>query len=52
MNKLGLSICGFVFALAGCQEDSEEEPRCDPELDGTICTIAGNGENEIGRAHV
>lgn len=31
------------LALISCQED--EEPRCDPEVVGTICTVVGSGEN-------
>ncbi|MEZ4451442.1 MAG: hypothetical protein R3B09_18375 [Nannocystaceae bacterium] len=32
-----------LAALAGC--NGEDAPSCDPELVGTICTIAGSGEN-------
>jgi DNA-binding beta-propeller fold protein YncE len=51
MNKLGLStsIILGLLAFAGCDggegDDGEEEFRCDPLVEGTICTIAGNGEN-------
>jgi DNA-binding beta-propeller fold protein YncE len=52
MKTLGLSIPAVALALAftGCDSgDPEEEPHCDPDLDGTICTIAGNGENGYDR---
>jgi len=46
MPVLALAACA---ALAGCSgSDGGSEPgesQCDPSLPGTICTIAGNGEN-------
>lgn len=37
----------LALALTACQP--EPEPRCDPELVGTICTVAGNGDNGYDR---
>lgn len=37
-----------MFALGlpfGCASSNENDGRCDPERGGTICTVAGNGEN-------
>ena len=37
-----LTILGLALLAAGCDEESTK--RCDPEVVGTICTIAGSGE--------
>ena len=42
LTLLTLALAGRA-GLAGCSGD--DEPACDPALVGTICTIAGNGEN-------
>jgi len=49
MKTVALLVPAIAFTLVGCQEPSDEEPACDPEVDGTICTIAGNGENGYDR---
>lgn len=36
-----------ALLLVGCEEDTA--PPCDPEVVGTICTIAGSGENGYDR---
>jgi hypothetical protein len=41
-----ISLTGLVLA-SGCNGDEEES--CDPDVVGTICTIAGNGENGYDR---
>ncbi|PRQ01092.1 NHL repeat protein [Enhygromyxa salina] len=38
---------GPLLALTGCP--AEPEPSCDPTIEGTICTIVGNGENGYDR---
>ncbi len=46
MNKHALIL---LVAIAGCEEPSTEEERCDPDVPNTICTIAGSGENGYDR---
>jgi hypothetical protein len=45
VNKL--LPCAWVMLAIGCEEPSEQ--RCDPDVPGTICTIAGSGENGYDR---
>ncbi|MCX4241356.1 NHL repeat-containing protein [Paraliomyxa miuraensis] len=41
------ALATLVLLAAGCEE--EGPPPCDPDVVGTICTIAGSGENGYDR---
>jgi sugar lactone lactonase YvrE len=45
--KRALTLCWLLSTLAGCSDGGgpAEEARCDASQPGSICTIAGNGEN-------
>lgn len=42
MKRVTITSVGLVLGAAGCGG----EPPCDPSVPGSICTIAGNGENQ------
>src|SRR5688500_6594703 len=45
MKRLS-TLLAMLLLGSGCADgDSPPSERCDPERPGTICTIAGNGEN-------
>jgi adhesin/invasin len=41
-----MSLVGLALLATGCDDP---EKRCDPDVVGTICTIAGSGENGYDR---
>jgi DNA-binding beta-propeller fold protein YncE len=45
MKRIGFVSPLIVLPLLGCPGPSDEEPVCDPEVVGTICTVAGSGFN-------
>jgi len=48
VKTLAYSTCSLILiALAGCDSDTDE--HCNPDVVGTICTIAGNGDNGYDR---
>jgi DNA-binding beta-propeller fold protein YncE len=49
MKRLALVPCTLgLLAVTSCNDD-EPEPHCDPDVVGTICTVAGSGENGYDR---
>lgn len=45
MKRLGLFTPVALLAIAGCPGPDPDEPKCDPTVVNTICTVAGSGEN-------
>ena len=45
MKRISVVSPLVVLLLAGCPGEEDEVKTCDPNVVGTICTVAGSGEN-------